>query len=795
VELDETNNCSESTILVASTRPVVNPVALTTSSQCEQIALTYSGGTGAGSFELYRKEGSDTLPYELLETKSRLADLRSIDAGLDGGATYFYMVKAISAGGLTSESVRPSSAVARNCTDAKPDLIATKVVVNGALTIGTNLTFTGTVTNSGGSDVLANQSFVNSFTIIPPSPASSIPLREVTYRNGLAKDSEAEVLSTDSWTAVEGTYTIKFCTNTTRTVDEKANDGFNCTTNAFTVVGSGEPELLTATLTADKSGLVAPLDLVSLTATADGSATGGVSYSFDYTNDGVVEVAHVQTSPTSGRASYSTTGGERHTYTNAGKYVARVDLSRGGETAFATVSINARPKLTLTTGPGCQSITTSWGTVEGVANYVVARSFTGLAGSFSDIKTLGSGETSYADTSLTAGSVYYYQLKAVLTDGTSLYSDTLSQSAGASCSQSYALTVVVNGSGNVATSAGEINCGNGATSCGPISYAPGVNVTLTATTEEGVTFTGWSDACSGSQTSCMVTMNTDLQAVGSFSGTPTGGNTGPGAPGAPTVICSARSGLKAGSLITVDIGDTVTWSATPSAGTPPPYTFDWTGSVPLEGMHGQTQFGPFAVDVEYTTSGDKIGSVAVSDVNFVGTPTLCNTTVRVNPEPVCTPGQPNFGLVASVKGIPGEKTMYMDPAVSVTSSQVKVSVVAPSCFTDTITFQDPFTDGKHPKFGGVQTTYNSTHDTLTSVQYDTGTDMSITIQNPNNPVPEGTYTTYTATGNDNNPLPFKVCGSDGTFTQCVSLILEVAPGALDGGGGTSSTPLPIFEEF
>jgi len=40
-----------------------------------------------------------------------------------------------------------------------------------------------------------------------------------------------------------------------------------------------------------------------------------------------------------------------------------------------------------------------------------------------------------------------------------------------------------------------------------------------------------------------------------------------------------------------------------------------------------------------------------------------------------------------------------------------------------------------------------------------------------------------------------VCGSDGTFTQCVSLILEVAPGALDGGGGTSSTPLPIFEEF
>jgi hypothetical protein len=77
------------------------------------------------------------------------------------------------------------------------------------------------------------------------------------------------------------------------------------------------------------------------------------------------------------------------------------------------------------------------------------------------------------------------------------------------------LTVAVSGNGNVSGTG--INCGNGATDCSE-TYSPGTAVTLTETPASGATFTGWGGACSGTATTCTVTMNASQNVTAAFSG-------------------------------------------------------------------------------------------------------------------------------------------------------------------------------------------------------------------------------------------------------------------------------------
>src|SRR4051794_3721866 len=77
------------------------------------------------------------------------------------------------------------------------------------------------------------------------------------------------------------------------------------------------------------------------------------------------------------------------------------------------------------------------------------------------------------------------------------------------------LTVSVSGSGKV-TATG-IDCGNGASDCTE-SYTDGTQVTLTASPVSGATFSGWGGACSGSASTCGVTMNGDKSVSATFVG-------------------------------------------------------------------------------------------------------------------------------------------------------------------------------------------------------------------------------------------------------------------------------------
>ena len=78
---------------------------------------------------------------------------------------------------------------------------------------------------------------------------------------------------------------------------------------------------------------------------------------------------------------------------------------------------------------------------------------------------------------------------------------------------SYALTVTKQGPGAVTSTPGGINCGSDCSE----SYAPGTVVMLTATPNKNRVFQGWGGACTGTATTCSVTMNATKTVTATFS--------------------------------------------------------------------------------------------------------------------------------------------------------------------------------------------------------------------------------------------------------------------------------------
>ncbi|MBP7454405.1 MAG: IPTL-CTERM sorting domain-containing protein [Ottowia sp.] len=114
-----------------------------------------------------------------------------------------------------------------------------------------------------------------------------------------------------------------------------------------------------------------------------------------------------------------------------------------------------------------------------------------------------------------------------------------------------ALRVQVGGPGSVSASAGPTpvaggvaNCGSGGGAACQAGYgvgSPAAQVTLAATVPTGITFLGWNGACSGTATTCTVTMDGPQLAVASFALNqyPITATADPVAGG--TVACSANS--------------------------------------------------------------------------------------------------------------------------------------------------------------------------------------------------------------------------------------------------------------
>ena len=135
----------------------------------------------------------------------------------------------------------------------------------------------------------------------------------------------------------------------------------------------------------------------------------------------------------------------------------------------------------------------------------------------------------------------------------------------------FALNVITQGSGSVASNPAGISCG---TDCSE-TYAQGTNVTLTATPQSGASFSGWSGACTGTGT-CTVAMSATRTATATFTQitrtlTVTKAGTGAGN------VASTPAGITCGSDCSEAYaqGTSVTLAAAASAGS----TFSgWSGA-------------------------------------------------------------------------------------------------------------------------------------------------------------------------------------------------------------------------
>ena len=156
------------------------------------------------------------------------------------------------------------------------------------------------------------------------------------------------------------------------------------------------------------------------------------------------------------------------------------------------------------------------------------------------------------------------------------------------------VSVEGNGSGTVTSSPPGINCGSDCTEI----YARGTGVTLTATPSGNASFAGWSGACTGTGTTCSLTMNGPRSVTATFTTKPVltvnkAGNGG-------GTVTSSPAGIDCGADCTepYDEGTTVTLTANPDATS----TFaGWGGACGGTGQCTVTMNASKSVTATFTT--------------------------------------------------------------------------------------------------------------------------------------------------------------------------------------------------
>jgi uncharacterized repeat protein (TIGR02543 family) len=150
----------------------------------------------------------------------------------------------------------------------------------------------------------------------------------------------------------------------------------------------------------------------------------------------------------------------------------------------------------------------------------------------------------------------------------------------------HTLTVVAVGTGSGSVTGPGISCGisaGGAVGDCTETYIAGTVVTLTETPTSGYTFAGWGNACTGTATTCQVTMTAPRTVSADFSPpvvnytlTVSATGTGSGSVSATGISCTITSGVASGDCTqSYPSGTAVTLTETPSSG----HTFaGWGGA-------------------------------------------------------------------------------------------------------------------------------------------------------------------------------------------------------------------------
>jgi peptidoglycan/xylan/chitin deacetylase (PgdA/CDA1 family) len=170
--------------------------------------------------------------------------------------------------------------------------------------------------------------------------------------------------------------------------------------------------------------------------------------------------------------------------------------------------------------------------------------------------------TFLAPAGATAVSAGFY-VDTASTNHTYTIDDTSLIDADAPTGFALSVTAAGTGSGTVTSSPAGINCG---ATC-QASYSTGATVTLTAAAAAGSSFTGWSGACTGSSSTCAVSMSAAMSATATFTLLPVQLSVSEAGTGDGT-ITSSPAGINCGATCQASFtnGATVTLTAAAAAG-------------------------------------------------------------------------------------------------------------------------------------------------------------------------------------------------------------------------------------
>ncbi len=480
------------------------------------------------------------------------------------------------------------------------------------------------VTTFSGSGVIERQSDVDFFSFaagagsvtVNVSPAPRGPMLDAlaTLRN-----SAGSILATSNPTeSLPATLTANITTPGTYYVSVDGVGKGDPLTAGFTDYGSVGQYVVSVTTQATASQ--PPTAVLSATPT---SGTAPLTVNFNAAgstdSDGTI-VSYAWNFGDGG----SQTGGAtaQRTYSSAGTYTASLTVTdNAGLTDSKTVVITVQQQATT------YALTVS---KAGTGSGTVSSSPTGINCGASCTANYANGTSVTLTAAPATGSIFAGWSGACSgASSTCTVSMTAARAVTATFNAvSYALTVSKGGmgTGSVVSSPAGIDCGASCTA----SYAYGSSVTLTATPATGATFAGWSGACSGTSSTCTVSMTSANAVTATFNSVNYALTVSKAGMGTGTVT-SSPAGVSCGASCTANYayGTSVTLTVAPAAGA----TFaGWSGAcsgtsstctVSMTSARAVTA----SFDVLKTTS---VANIAMSlrAASFGRTSALASVTVR-----------------------------------------------------------------------------------------------------------------------------------------------------------------------
>jgi len=412
------------------------PGGVVASAANSQVTVSWTAGSGATSYNLYRSTtagGEGTTPYKTNVTSP------SADTGLTNGTTYFYKVASVNSFGTTYSaevSGTPTSGgsggVSIDCGGAaNGTFVADTDFTGGATTSVTNAIDTSLLTGTIPAQAVlqSNRYGTMSYTIPGLTANASYPVT-LYFSEGY-------------WTAT-GKRTFNVVANGTteltnfdifaaagaankavqRSFNINANASGQIVLNFNTVIDNAQ---VNAIVVGTSGGGTAPPAPTGLTATAGNAqvalgwtaSSGATSYNvYRGTAAGGESATAVATGITT--TAYTNTG-----LTNGTHYYFTVKAINANGTSGASNEANATPAAAIPPAPtgltataGNAQVALGWTASSGATSYNVYRG-TAAGGESATAVATGVTGTSYTNTGLTNGTHYYFTVKAVNASGTS----------------------------------------------------------------------------------------------------------------------------------------------------------------------------------------------------------------------------------------------------------------------------------------------------------------------------------------------------------------------------------------